>query len=553
LSNTLGRSARALCIGAAFAAVTASAFAQSASDVRVDVNLKDADMLTATRMLFAKTGVQFVVKPSANPYGKITLKLDGVSAEEAVRYICESAGAYFRRDEAGVFIISHDRPVEAPAATVAEAVQPKALKKIRVLKADAKSVFDQVVYHIPFDSMKGFEDLKRFTNLTSNDQQRIFGDNLSVYGAEANTARLHAITSTSLASEVPTSSNDIALPGESVGQFGVGGGGGGRGGGGGGQGGRGGGGGGGLGGGGGQGGGGGGQGGGGGSVTFTPGQGLIGASIDHITFDPTDNSIIVRGNEDDIAQLQSYINTFDVAPRQVQIKVEFISTQEGFDKDLGYEFNYQRGTVFAGTQPGSFINSSAPVFLNYATGNIAMRLRAALTENNSKVVNAPILRTLNNQPASVFQSQTSYIFTPTTTGIAGAGVITTYQQTPIQAGTNLSIAPRINGDDTVTVYLAPNIGGFQGTSVSPTGQTIPNTFNQGISVVARVKNNETIVLGGFTSKTDNNTLRKVPILADLPIVGQFFRSFAKSRSNSELLIFVTPTIIEDDSSSTIGP
>jgi hypothetical protein len=49
-----------------------------------------------------------------------------------------------------------------------------------------------------------------------------------------------------------------------------------------------------------------------------------------------------------------------------------------------------------------------------------------------------------------------------------------------------------------------------------------------------------------TAKNDNNTTKKVPVLGDLPIVGQFFRSEAKNRTTSELLIFVTPTIIEDD-------
>jgi len=285
---------------------------------------------------------------------------------------------------------------------------------------------------------------------------------------------------------------------------------------------------------------------------LTGGQGLVGASIDFITYDPNDNSLVVRGSEEDIAQLQSYVNLFDVAPRQVQIKVEFISTQEGVDRTLGFEFLYQRGTVFAGTTPGAFINSSAPVFLNYATGNVAARMRASLTERNSRVENAPILRTLNNQPAVISQFQTSTIFIPQTNGIAGAGIVTTYTPFPLTAGTTLSISPRINADDTVTVFLAPTLGGFQGTSVSPDGQTIPNQFTQSIQVVARVRNNETIVLGGLTSNNDNVTINKVPVLAELPIIGQFFRSVTRNKTNSELLIFVTPTILDEDTTAPLG-
>jgi len=194
------------------------------------------------------------------------------------------------------------------------------------------------------------------------------------------------------------------------------------------------------------------------------------------------------------------------------------------------------------------------VFLNYSTGNFAMRLRAGLSENNSKVESAPIIRTLNNMPATVFSSITQNVFVPQTILTNGGGGGTSYQLIPVTAGTSLSVSPRINQDDTVTVFLNPTVGGFQGNSVSPDGSQIaPNFFSQGVLVVARVKNNETIVLGGLTSKNESQTVNKVPVLADLPIFGQFFRSTTKNVTNSELLIFVTPSIIPDDTPNSGGP
>src|SRR6185437_12425016 len=70
----------------------ASAQQQQDSQVKLDLDLKDADMMAATNVLFAKTGVQFVVEPSSRPYDKVTLKLSSVTADEAVRYICQAAG-----------------------------------------------------------------------------------------------------------------------------------------------------------------------------------------------------------------------------------------------------------------------------------------------------------------------------------------------------------------------------------------------------------------------------------------------------------------------------
>ncbi|RYG49548.1 type II secretion system protein GspD, partial [bacterium] len=303
-------------------------------------------------------------------------------------------------------------------------------------------------------------------------------------------------------------------------------------------------------------GGGGGQGGGGlqggGNASLIGGQGLVPAGIKFVSYDPTTNSLLVYGPEEDIATLQGYITQLDRAPRQVQIKVEFISVGEDLTKELGYEFLYQRGAVFAGTTPGSFAPSGNPVFLNYATGNVAGRLRAQLTTNNSRVEQSPIVRTLNNQPAVVSQFQTRYIFITSAAAVNGGAVLQGVTPVEVFAGVTLAVTPRINADDTVTVLLAPQVNGFQGTSAGPDGLELPNRFSQSISVVARVRNGETIVLGGFTSKNDNENIQKVPVLGDLPIIGQFFQSRSRQKVTTELLIFVTPTVIADDQTAPLG-
>jgi type II secretory pathway component GspD/PulD (secretin) len=153
-------------------------------------------------------------------------------------------------------------------------------------------------------------------------------------------------------------------------------------------------------------------------------------------------------------------------------------------------------------------------------------------------------------PASVFSITQQTVFTPFTTFVAGAGAQTGFNAQNISFGTNLSVAPRINvGDNTITMFLNPQISSAQGESVSPDGITrVPNITSQGVTVVARVRNGETIVLGGFVGKSDATSIQKVPVLADLPVIGQFFRNTSRTRANTETLIFVTPTIIEDEDS-----
>ena len=207
--------------------------------------------------------------------------------------------------------------------------------------------------------------------------------------------------------------------------------------------------------------------------------------------------------------------------------------------------------MFAGTRPGSFVRAGDPVFLNYASGNVTGRLRASLVEGRGKVVSAPIIRTLNNQPAQIFASVTQYVFI-NQLAATGNVIVNVPQAFPITASTSLSVAPRINDDNTITLYLNPSIQAFVGTSVSPDGQAFPNITNQALAVVARVRNGETMVLGGLTSKNEDNAVNRVPVLSELPIIGQFFRTNNKQKTTSELLIFVTPTVVDEDTTGSPG-
>ena len=280
------------------------------------------------------------------------------------------------------------------------------------------------------------------------------------------------------------------------------------------------------------------------------GQGLVPDSIDHITYDPTDNSLIVRGtSEEDINTLQNIIAQFDVRPRQVQIKVEFITTTENLDQSLGYNVNYSRGTVIAGIAGQDFLRASDPVFLTYASGDAVFRLRTRLAEGIGRVVTAPVIRTMNNTPATVFAFTNDWILTSTTIQTNGGGLVTTINPQQLTLGTGLSVTPRINGDGTITMGLTPSVQSTVGTrqvTSSGTSFELPITASQSVSVVINVKDKETIVLGGMTTESTNTTTTRVPVLSDLPIIGQFFKKVVKGRTASELLIFVTPVIIEDE-------
>ena len=138
-------------------------------------------------------------------------------------------------------------------------------------------------------------------------------------------------------------------------------------------------------------------------------------------------------------------------------------------------------------------------------------------------------------------------------GNLGGGNITSSQATYLDTSTGLSVLPRINRDGTVTVQIQPQVEQINGFIEGPNRQTAPIVIRQQLTTVRRVRSGESIVLGGLQTKTDSKTSRGIPFLQDLPIIGKLFRSENNTSQNSQLLIFLTPTIVEEDSGAQVSP
>ncbi|MBL8065361.1 MAG: hypothetical protein JNM34_05825 [Chthonomonadaceae bacterium] len=500
------------------ATVTIVSFSYAQNDPlqkRVDLFLRGADLNSAIQALTLQTGLQFIVQAGDKTFGKIDLNLSQRTAEEAIKYMCEAAGAYAERDANGVFIIRAGKPdvKTVPTSNDVAVVTPKIMRRIRVMRGDPENIYSILTKAVAYDPDNGMRTL----NQMGQDRMGVF--NMKMPSAQIVNNNSPIIFPKGVPSE---SGSSVSLPGEAANQVGGGGqpGGGGTG----------------L----------GGQNNGGGVTGLQPGQGsLVPQGIDKIIYDPTDNSFIVTGSEDAIRELERLIEQFDQQPKQVVIKVEFVSTTNKHDRAFGIDWNYARGSVFAGVRAGEFARSGDPVFFNYATGNLATRLRALMNDGWGRTVSAPLVRTLNNQTAFVGQQIVTYIFIPVINNGPG-GQQTVFQPFPVPVQTQLVLRPRINNDNTIAMTLAPNIATITGFSVGPDGQQLPNITNQTLNLATIVKNGETIALAGFTTKNDNYAVKRIPVLSDLPIIGQLFRGRNDSKDSSELVVFVTPNIVQED-------
>ncbi|MDO8684276.1 MAG: type II and III secretion system protein [Armatimonadota bacterium] len=183
------------------------------------------------------------------------------------------------------------------------------------------------------------------------------------------------------------------------------------------------------------------------------------------------------------------------------------------------------------------------------------QLKAELTAGKGKIINAPKISTINNMWAEIQIRQNIPLFltniVSTGQGSVVSGTTVTYR--PVDTG--LSVLPRINGDDSVTMFIRPTVSdtGRDYTSGDPTNpQTVPEERTQFLQTNRRVMNGETIVLGGFVRREDTSEVHKVPILGDLPLIGGLFRNKTSDAQDRELLIFLTPTIIPERGGSATG-
>lgn len=280
-------------------------------------------------------------------------------------------------------------------------------------------------------------------------------------------------------------------------------------------------------------------------------RGLLpeGMTPQDITAISNNNTIIVRypdtpEGEASFRELQQRIRLLDVKPKQIQVRAQFVTLLQQDADQFGINWQFQKvnlvGQLNAGYSP------SGQALLQFATGNLQMQLNFALTTGRGKVVASPMATTFNNVPAVFDNTTTYYAFIPQTFIGPGGAAQTTYYPQPIPAESTLRITPRINGDNTITLTGLLFFSDLSGTATAPDGTSIPIITSQSVPSVTRIiRNGETMVLAGLIRKSDNTSTQRVPLLGDLPLIGSLFRSRSINTDDSELLVFITATILND--------
>ncbi len=531
------------------------------ANTTIDLDLTEAPLKAAIRLVEQKTGIDVVVQSGSNVSGTVTLSVKDKPINEVLKLMANSAGADFWELN-GVYYFGPKGSAPKPTIetsgnavlpadplrpnTVAPALQ---IEKIRLLYADPHTICHLLgTDNTPMGTMMEIFEAQVISSMlaTQNPNSRRptnIQPNISVIDGNRTSPNV-APTARDNGFDLNPAANGVGGQGGAGGgggQFGGGGqgfGGGGQGFGGGGQG---------FGGGGQNPGGGGQQGGG------QQGGGIGGAAqllpngITSLFAFSNDGSLIVQydpAHPEALTELRKIIRLLDVKPRQIQVKAEFVTISQNDINTFGINFQFQKVNLIGGTNTG-YAGTGGQAFLQYATGNLSTQLSFALTTGHAKVVASPLITTLNNMPVNFFVQSLIPVFQTNTVLGNGGQTIVTSTINPINVQTGLSFVARINGDESLTVFGSATNYVLGAPFTSPDGQSFPNITTQTTPIQRIILNGDTMVIGGLNSKNDVVNSLKVPLLGDLPFIGNLFRSRSITTDDRELLVFITPTILPE--------
>jgi len=294
----------------------------------------------------------------------------------------------------------------------------------------------------------------------------------------------------------------------------------------------------------------------------------------HLVIHPDSGLILVSADAATHRRVETYLKELQRrSNRQVQLEARIVEVALGNDSQIGLDWagllkkgaaGGGEGTdIAAGLTSGATLNpnvqSSDGLFkLVVQNARVSATLSALAREGRLQVLSAPRISTLNNQKAILRVVREEAYFLQNSqvapTGLGGA--IATIQITPVvvPVGIVLDIQPQVGEDGTITLAVNPSVseivtvrnfavsgsGGSSGASA-----TLPVVDRRDLDTVVRIRSGETLVLAGIIRAKSSEDDRGVPWLRKLPLVGHLFTKREKSKSHTELAIFITPTLVEE--------
>lgn len=271
-----------------------------------------------------------------------------------------------------------------------------------------------------------------------------------------------------------------------------------------------------------------------------------------ITPDKATNALIITATPRDYKMLKEIIEKLDVKRRQVYVEAVIMEVGQDKLRELGTEIGAAAGYVSQDndlTVVGTF--NQAPDLtalsnipgIELSTVNIQAVLKVLQNMTDVNILSTPQILTTNNQKARIVVGQNVPFVTGTTTGQIGGVVTRTIQRQDV--GVTLELTPEVLEGDKVRLDIRQEISTVVETAQAILIEVGPTTNKREATTSVIVGNHQTVVIGGLMRDDLTKAERKIPLLGDIPLIGWLFKFQSKRVSKTNLLIFLTPHIVQD--------
>lgn len=294
----------------------------------------------------------------------------------------------------------------------------------------------------------------------------------------------------------------------------------------------------------------------------------------NIQADETLNALIVKAGPADLAEIRSIVTQLDVRRAQVLIEAAFVEISGDTGEAVGVQWGYGdvdkgiAGTNFSvgdmvplsdivtavrGSDSDSDSGSSNALALPSgvtlagadfdSNGKVrfAAVIQALEANSSSNLLSTPSIMTLDNEEAEIIVGENVPFVTGSTSGANNENPFTTIERKDV--GLTLKVTPQINDGEVIRLQLEQEVSAVKDTAT--TGATDIVTTKRSVKSVILANDGQVIVTGGLIADDVNNSVQKVPLLGDIPLVGALFRAKTNKLTKRNLLLFLQPTIIRD--------
>jgi type IV pilus assembly protein PilQ len=253
-----------------------------------------------------------------------------------------------------------------------------------------------------------------------------------------------------------------------------------------------------------------------------------------VVADERTNTLIVTGTAEDLALVEGLIPRLDQAVPQVNLRVRIQEVQSNLTRSLGLKWN----TIAGGNVVASILDSGLSLIFDstrsLAALNIVATLDALQRQGLSRALRDVNQTVLNNQTARLQSGETFLI---------RRVVENRVERVPFDIGIIVEVTPQITADGQILLNIRAEVSG--NVQRNPVDGDVDRFTKQVVTTTLRVRDGQTVVLGGLTSQENTQTVQGVPLLMDIPLIGELFKQRTGETTDRELLVVITADILKE--------